>query len=123
MKFTLANKNDTHLIRAYDHGELLVDEYRYTSSVIVMPKRIIYDWPPQEFEDLSANHFSALSDLNPQIVILGTGAKLKFPDPALYADLINQGIGVEVMATPAACRTYNLLLAEGREVAAALLLT
>jgi uncharacterized protein len=123
MKFTLADEGDNYLIRAYDTGELLIDEYRYRNSVVVTPKEIIGDWPPQQFEDLSPEHFKVLADLKPQIVILGTGASMQFPDPALYADLVNQGIGVDVMATPAACRTYNLLVMEGRKVAAALLLT
>jgi uncharacterized protein len=123
MKFNLADEGNNYTIRAYDHGELLIDEYRCTSSVIVMPKQIINDWMPQRFADLTCEHFTALAKLNPQIVILGTGATIQFPDPVLYADLLNKGIGVEIMATPAACRTYNLLVAEGREVAAALLLT
>jgi uncharacterized protein len=123
MKFTLANEDDNYIIRAYDPGELQIDEYRYSSSVIVMPKRIIDDWPPEQFEDLTPEHFTALADLNPQIVVLGTGATLQFPDPEIYAVLVQQGIGIEIMTTPAACRTYNLLISEGREAAAALLLT
>ncbi|MCP4126357.1 MAG: hypothetical protein GY753_04760, partial [Gammaproteobacteria bacterium] len=59
----------------------------------------------------------------PQLVILGTGEEQQFPQPALYALLLNQGVGVEVMTTPAACRTYNILVSEGRRVAAALLLS
>jgi uncharacterized protein len=123
MKFTLAANSDNYIIRSYEPGEVLINQQRYSSSVIVTPNQIIDDWPPQEFADLSCEHFATLASLNPQIVILGTGSDLQFPDPALYANLVNQGVGVEVMATSAACRTYNLLVAEGRNVAAALLLT
>jgi len=123
MKFNLADEGDNYIIRSYDPGEVLINEYRHTKSVIVTPKQVISDWPPQTFEQLTPGHFLTLADLKPQLVILGTGDTQQFPDPALYAALIDQGVGVEVMATPAACRTYNILVAEGRKVAAALLLT
>ncbi len=122
MKLTLANEGDHYIIRAYDSGEVVINEYRHSRSVIVTPKQIIGNWPPQTMEELSPEHFSAMTDLRPQLVILGTGPTQQFPDPALYATLIEHGIGLDVMATPAACRTYNILVAEGRNVAAALLL-
>jgi uncharacterized protein len=122
MKFTLTDNSDNYIIRSYDQDEVVVNEFRYSSSMIVTPKQIFDDWPPQSFADLTPEHFNALADLNPQLIILGTGATQQFPEPALYASLVNRGIGVEVMATSAACRTYNILVAEGRNVAAALLL-
>ncbi len=122
MKFNLADEGDNYIIRSYDTGELVVNEYRHTSSVIVTPQQIIGEWPPQLFEDLTPEHFHPLADLKPQLVILGTGATQQFPDPALYATLVEMNIGIEIMTTPAACRTYNVLVAEGRKVAAALLL-
>ncbi|MEJ2529166.1 MAG: Mth938-like domain-containing protein [Gammaproteobacteria bacterium] len=122
MKFSLADADDSYLVRAYSQGEVIINEQRHTSSVVVMPKRIIDDWPPQSFAELSADHFAILSELKPQLVILGTGDVQRFPDPALYAALLEQGLGVEVMTTPAACRTYNILASEGRRVVAALLL-
>ena len=123
MKFTLADEGDNYIIRSYDKGEVLINEYRHSNSVIVTPKQLIGNWPPQTFEQLTPEHFIAIADLKPQLVILGTGDTQQFPDPILYAMLLDQGIGVEVMATPAACRTYNILVAEGRKVAAALILT
>lgn len=123
MKFTLTDNSDNYIIRSYEPGEVLINEQRYSSSVIVTPNQIIDDWPPEKFSDLTTEHFATLVSLNPQIVILGTGNEIQFPDPVLYAELVNNGIGVEIMATPAACRTYNLLAAEGRNVATALLLT
>ncbi len=123
MKFTLADEGDNYIIRSYDNGEVTINEYRYTSSVIVTPKQIVGDWKPQSFEEITSEHFIALTELRPQLVILGTGATQRLPNPALYAELIKCGIGIEVMTTAAACRTYNILVGEGRSVAAALILT
>jgi uncharacterized protein len=72
-------------------------------------------------EGLAADHFAAIVELAPEIVLLGTGARFTFPMPALLAPLYKAGIGVEAMDTPAACRTYNILLGEGRNVVAALI--
>ncbi|MEO5573854.1 MAG: MTH938/NDUFAF3 family protein, partial [Gammaproteobacteria bacterium] len=74
------------------------------------------------FDDLTAAHFDRVAILRPELVLFGSGARLRFPLPALTANLLNQGIGVEVMDTGAACRTYNILINEGRNVAAALLM-
>jgi len=122
MKFSLSDDSNSFIIRAYDHGEVVVNEHHHSNSVIVMPNRVIDNWAPQTFDDLMEDHFTFISELEPQLVILGTGEEQLFPKPALYAVLLNQGIGVEVMTTPAACRTYNILVSEGRRVAAALLL-
>ncbi len=122
MKFSLANDGGNYIIRAYDHGELVINERRHTRSVIVLPNQVVDDWAPQSVEDLMEDHFHTISELGPQVVILGTGKEQQFPPPALYAPLLDKGVGVEVMATPAACRTYNILVSEGRRVAAALLL-
>ena len=88
-----------------------------------MPNLVIDNWAPQTFDELLKDHFLTISELEPQLVILGTGEQQQFPKTELYATLLNQGVGVEVMSTPAACRTYNILVSEGRNVAAALLLT
>jgi len=122
MKFSLSEDSNSYMVRAYSSGEVVINEYRHTSSVIVMPSRVVTDWEPQIFEQLAEDHFTIIGELEPQLVILGTGEQQQFPKPALYAVLLNQGVGVEVMSTPAACRTYNILVAEGRRVAAALLL-
>lgn len=122
MKFSLSDNSGNYTIQAYDRGEVVINEQRHTSSVIVLPNQIVDNWAPQSFEDLTEDHFTAISELEPQLVILGTGKEQQFPQPALYAVLLDKGVGVEVMATPAACRTYNILVSEGRRVAAALLL-
>ncbi len=123
MKFSLSDPGNSYMIRAYNQGELMINEHCHSNSVIIMPDRLITDWEPQTFEELMEDHFITISELEPQLVILGTGEEQQFPQPALYALLLNQGVGVEVMTTPAACRTYNILVSEGRRVAAALLLS
>ncbi len=109
-------------IRAYRHGELTVNQTRYTASTIVMPEEILADWPPPDLDALRAEHLAVLYERELEVVVLGTGPRLRFPPPAVTAGLLARGVGVEVMDTPAACRTYNILMGDGRRVAAALLL-
>ena len=82
--------------------------------------RVIADWPLASVDELGADHAAAILEMKPEIVLLGTGRTFAFPDRARLAPLYNAGIGVEVMDTSAACRTYNILLGEGRNVVAAL---
>ncbi len=92
------------------------------ASVVVTPQRLLTGWPPQRLDDLSAAHLEQLLELEPELILLGTGRRLRFPPAAVTAPLLQRGIGVEVMDTAAACRTYNFLMADGRRVAAALLM-
>ena len=79
-------------------------------------------WNCEQFEQLCAEHFAMLADLRPELVIFGSGARLRFPSPAFLRALIEAGIGLETMDTLAACRTYNILAGEGRHVIAALII-
>jgi uncharacterized protein len=92
------------------------------ASLIIMPDRLVADWPPQRFEDLDCAHFDLLAAWAPEVVLFGSGARLRRPHPALFATLTDRGIGVEVMDTGSACRTYNFLMSDNRRVAAALLM-
>lgn len=121
MKFTLELEGGNR-IRAYRHGELTVNQTRYTTSTIVLPDEVLADWPPRDLDALEAGHLAVLYERELEVVILGTGPRLRFPHPAITAGLLARGVGVEVMDTPAACRTYNILMGDGRKVAAALLL-
>lgn len=123
MKFHLADAADLNLFTGYDTDYVAVNHRRYQSSLIVLPDRLVENWPPQTFAALEAAHFEAILEFMPEIVLLGTGNTLRFPHPRLTEALIRAHIGVEVMDTPAACRTYNILASEGRRVAAALLLS
>ena len=105
----------------YGEGYVEVSRARHHASLVVSADRLVTDWPAASVEALSADHMAAIVELKPEIVLLGTGPTFRFPEAALLAPLYKAGIGVEVMDTPAACRTYNILLAEGRNVLAALI--
>lgn len=91
-------------------------------SVVIGSGGDKFDWECPSFEALTPAHFTRLLDSKPELVIFGSGAKLRFPPPALLSALMAQRIGVETMDTLAACRTYNILAGEGRRVTAALLI-
>jgi len=120
MKFILDNNSGGYAIQRYDVGEVTVGEMIYRESLILLPDRVIADWPPSSVSALTAEDFQQLVELGPEIVLLGTGREQHFPHPSLSQPLMQQRIGLEVMDTAAACRTYNILMAEGRRVAAAL---
>ena len=122
MRFAEDINDAQYLIRAYAAGQVSVNEDVLTRSLIISPHQLINDWPPQTFEELTASHLISAAALQPEILLLGTGAQLRFPHPSLLADLHSQGIGIEVMDTAAACRTYNILVSEGRRVTAALMM-
>jgi len=107
-------------ITGYGDGYVMVNGERRDSSVVVLPDRI-EQWPVKGFDELSADHFTFLKNLQMEIVLLGTGTRQRFPHPRLTASLAQARIGLEVMDVQAACRTYNILVAEERKVAAALL--
>lgn len=108
-------------ITAYGEGYVVVNEQRIHNSVVVTPTQIIRDWAPATFSDVRLESFEVLEGLEVDIVVLGTGASQQFPDARIAGWLGQRGIGLEVMDTAAACRTYNILMAEGRTVAAMLL--
>ncbi len=109
-------------IRAFQIGMIQVNDKKYSESLIVTPTQLIESWAPQIFSQLTANDLQMVAKLKPDIILLGTGSTLIFPSIEMYGDLINQGIGVEIMDTRAACRTYNALSAENRNVAACLII-
>ena len=102
---------------------LQVNARRYEHALLVTPDAPVEAWPPADFQALRAEHFEAIAAHAPEIVLLGTGAAQRFPHPRLSASLAARRIAVEAMDTGAACRTYNILMAEGRKVLAALLPT
>jgi uncharacterized protein len=121
MKLHLSRSANTFLVSGYGVDHFLINGVRHGASLLVLPDEVVADWA-DDFAQLKPEHFDAIALRAPEIVLLGSGVKQRFPAPALYAGLIKAGIGVEVMSTPAACRTYNILAAEGRRVAAALIL-
>lgn len=105
------------------HGPdgVVVNGVEHTESVIVPWSGAVVPWDAAGFDALEAGHFLRLAALRPELVVFGSGPRLRFPPAALLRPLIEARIGVETMDTAAACRTYNVLLAEGRSVVAALL--
>jgi uncharacterized protein len=105
------------------HGRdyVRIGETDYRQNLLVTPEQLVGGWAPGGFDALSESDFAALAALRPEVALLGTGRAMRFPHPRLTRPLIDAGIGLEVMDTPAACRTYNILAAEGRKVAAAIL--
>lgn len=103
-------------------AETVVRRQALRHSFVVMPERLITDWPPQSYEELDRPHFDLLADERLEVLLIGTGERLRWPSGALLAGLVDAGVGIEVMDTGAACRTYNILMSDQRRVAAALLM-
>jgi uncharacterized protein len=120
MKLHLANAEGQNLITGHGPGWVQINQTRVEHSLIVTPDELI-EWTVSRFEALTEAHFAALAALKPEIVLLGTGAKIRFPHPSLSRSLTDLGIGVECMDTGAACRTYNILMGESRNVVVALI--
>ncbi len=123
MKLHLTNAEGNNLITGYENGWIAINKARHASNLILMPKQIIEPWEVLDFESLAAENIAQIAALKPEVVLLGTGASHKFIHPKLCIALTDAGISLECMSTAAACRTYNILMGEGRNVAAALLLT
>lgn len=123
MSLTLDENNATYQIRSYQPGRIQINDRLFHTSVIIAPEKLIEFWRPQKISDLLVSDFSIILTLRPAILLLGTGEKLQFPPISMYGELVNQGIGVEVMDTHAACCTYNALSAEGRDIVAALIIS
>ena len=122
LKLHASTQTSLYTFTAYGEGWVAVNGQRHERSLVVQPENLVPDWPPARFEDLLPEHMAALAGLGADIILLGTGDKLRFPHPSVLRALTEARIGVEVMDVRAACRTYNILLAEERKVAAALLL-
>ena len=122
MKLHLDNPASRNLVTGYGAGYVAINHREYANSLILLPDRIVESWGMGGFEALAESDFETLRALGPEILLLGTGNRQRFPAPSLLRPLIEARIGYEVMDLPAACRTFNILMAEGRRVAAALLI-
>jgi uncharacterized protein len=122
LKLHLSAPGVLNSFTGYGTGYVSVNGKRFERSLIVLPERIVADWGAENFAALAPVHFEIFVGLAPEIVLLGTGARLRFPRPELTRALVEARIGLEVMDVQAACRTYNILAAESRKVAAAVLL-
>ncbi len=122
MRFTLDRPGQVNVVASHAPGEVHIGDRIIVSSFIVTADRLVEDWPVADVDGLSAELLDAVLSLQPEVVVLGTGERQQFPEPALFAAVTGRGVGFEVMDNGAACRTYNVLLAEGRRVALALIL-
>lgn len=121
MKFQPDSLAGTNAISRHEPGAVWVNGQRHEGSLLVPWRGNVQAWLAADFEALHEQHFEQVLALRPELVIFGSGARLRFASPALYRALIAARIGLETMDSAAACRTYNVLAAEGRSVVAALL--
>lgn len=109
-----------HVIRSFADGRLVIGSGTFASPVIVTAEQLITDWVAPPVQSLALDDLQRVLALEPEVIVLGTGMRQIFPPQILSMTILRQGIGLEIMATAAACRTYNILTAEFRRVAAIL---
>jgi uncharacterized protein len=122
MKLHSQDNQAYQTVTGYDAGAVEINAQRYDYSLIVMPETPPRAWQVARFEDLAAEHFAIIEQDQPDVVILGTGERQRFVHPRLIAPLAARRVGVECMDSHAACRTYNILMGEGRKVTLALII-
>jgi len=116
------DKSDVQTLTAHGPGWVAINNERVETSVVVGSRGERFEWNAGEFGELGPDHFAKLAGLGAELIIFGSGKRIRFPQPAWLQPLMAQRTGVETMDTPAACRTYNILASEGRHVLAALLI-
>ena len=121
MKLQSDPHSGANTITGYGDGYVEINKTPYAHAVVLSSDGAISHWPVKAFEDLEANHFALLIDLKPELILIGTGKRQRFPKPELLKALISAKIGFEIMDSQAACRTYNILVGEGRQVLLALI--
>jgi uncharacterized protein len=122
MRFTLDRHPTANLVTHIGPAGIRVGEFAIRTSVVLSATQIVTDWPVPDLDALSMEALAPALELSPEVLVLGTGRRLRFPEARLFAELAALDIGLEVMDTSAACRTYNILVNEGRPVVAALIL-
>lgn len=120
MKLNLEQNPHLNVVTGYGAGHLMINRVRHAGNLIITGNTI-KPWAPGGFEGLTADDFVMVREMGPEVVLVGTGSRQRFPAAQVLRPLIDAGIGFEVMDLAAACRTYNILVAEGRTVLAALI--
>ncbi len=123
MKLHTTSTQQYQTVTGYEENWVEINAIKFSHSLLVMPEQAPVHWNVPTFSSLTIEHFSEIESLEPDVVILGTGNRQQFIHPQLIANLTARRIGVECMDNQAACRTYNILMTEGRKVALALILT
>ena len=122
MKFAQDSQDEGYVITAYGDGSISINGKAFNNSLIITKTTLNESWNIRSIDLLQATHIEQILIHNPELIIIGTGEKLVFPDIETYSGIIKQGIGVDFMDTRAACRTYNILMSEGRNVVAGLII-
>lgn len=122
MKLHLQDAANSYRFTAYGDDYVSINNVAYKKSLVITPNKLDTEWNVANFDLLTEQNFEFLLTFNAEILLLGTGRKLCFPHPGLYRSIMATGIGLESMDTRAACRTYNILMGEGRRVAAAIIM-
>ena len=122
MKFAQDSQEDGYVITAYDSSSITINGKMFSQSLVVANTQLNENWDIASIELLTPNHIDLVLSFKPELILIGTGSKLTFPAIEVYAGIIERGIGVDFMDTGAACRTYNILMSEGRDVVAGLIL-
>ncbi len=121
MKLQSDPHSGANTITGYGDGYVEINKTPYAHAVLLRSDGAITNWSAQTFDNLEASHFAQMVDLKPELILIGTGSRQRFPKPELLKSLIEAKIGFEVMDSQAACRTYNILVGEGRKVLLALI--
>ena len=122
MKFAQDSQDEGYVITAYDEDNISINGKAFANSLIITRTKLNENWNLNHIDSLQPEHIEQILTLNPELILIGTGKKLTFPAVTVYSEIIKQGIGVDFMDTQAACRTYNILMSEGRDVVAGLIL-
>jgi uncharacterized protein len=122
MQFELNDSDNSLRIQAYDNNKLFINNKEYAHSLLISKTNLITDWPVQSAKEITNDIMQQLIAYQHTLILIGTGETQQMLSPELSSLALSQGIGLEVMSTPAACRTYNILLADHREALAAFIL-
>lgn len=122
MQLTLEPSDQAYVLRSADATSALVNERRLTTSFLIAPDRLVEDWPVNNIAALGTDELEAVFALDPEVIVLGSGARQAFPPPATLAACLGRGVGLESMSNDAAARTYAVLASEGRRVVAGFVL-
>lgn len=122
MQLTEHKPGNHHHIRSVDDNGLVIDDRRYTTSLILGARLLNADWPVRDLSDLNEETIQPLIEHSPEVVVIGIGKVQAFPDPAVQMAFLRQGVGVECMTLDAACRTFNVLMSENRRALAGLII-
>ena len=122
MELQSENHPSGYRVGSFVHNVVVIGEERYTASLIVTPEQVVRDWPPQHPDQLTIEDLGIILALEPELILVGTGNTLRFPDSVILKGVVRAGIGIDFMDSRAVCRTYNILAAEGRHVAAGIII-